>query len=44
MRESFSTCLPPWEGEDHHWQLEDFFLNLQLPSELQCVQLNSEQL
>lgn len=43
MKESFSMCLPPWEGEDHFWQLEYFFLNLQLPSESQCVQWNSEQ-
>lgn len=44
MRECFSMCLPPWKGgEDHHWQLVNFLLNLPLPSGLQCVQLNSEE-
>lgn len=41
MGENFSMCLPPWEGgEDDCWQLEDFFFNLQLSLEFQCVQLS----
>lgn len=43
MRESFSMCLPPWEGgEDDCWQLEDFFFNLQLYLGFQRVHLEQQ--